>query len=57
MKNFDICHWHIANSSTAEVTCLRRMIFDAKNELMQSRRGKDLRGKVITRIWINMHAV
>jgi hypothetical protein len=33
------------------------MIFDAKNELMQSRRGKDLRGKVIARIWINMHAV
>ncbi len=35
-KLWHFCLWQIANSSTAEVTCLRRTIVDAKNELMQS---------------------
>jgi len=57
-KNFEIfVSGKLQTHQQQKVTCLRRTIFDAKNELMQSRRGKDLRGKVITRIWINMHAV
>jgi hypothetical protein len=43
-KNFDIfVSGKLQTHQQQKVTCLRRMIFDAKkNELMQSRRGKDL---------------